>query len=54
MLVGRNPAIVVDRGSRVTFSGDVYDFYKPDARTEYPTVDGRLSVKCYRKVNLDT
>lgn len=24
-----------------------YDFYKPDLLSEYPTVDGRLSVQCY-------
>ena len=25
----------------------VYDFYKPDLSSEYPTVDGKLSIKCY-------
>ena len=25
----------------------VYDFYKPDLSSEYPTVDGRLSIQCY-------
>lgn len=24
-----------------------YDFYKPDMMSEYPTVDGKLSIKCY-------
>jgi len=24
-----------------------YDFYKPDLRSEYPVVDGELSVKSY-------
>ena len=24
-----------------------YDFYKPDMASEYPTVDGKLSIKCY-------
>jgi hypothetical protein len=24
-----------------------YDFYKPDLSSEYPTVDGKLSVQCY-------
>lgn len=24
-----------------------YDFYKPDMVSEYPVVDGKLSVKCY-------
>ena len=25
----------------------VYDFYKPDMASEYPTVDGKLSIQCY-------
>lgn len=25
----------------------VYDFYKPDMSSEYPTVDGKLSIQCY-------
>lgn len=25
----------------------VYDFYKPDLTSEYPTVDGKLSIQCY-------
>ena len=25
----------------------VYDFYKPDLSSEYPTVDGPLSIECY-------
>jgi hydroxymethylglutaryl-CoA synthase len=24
-----------------------YDFYKPDLSSEYPIVDGKLSVQCY-------
>jgi hydroxymethylglutaryl-CoA synthase len=24
-----------------------YDFYKPDMLSEYPTVDGKLSIECY-------
>lgn len=24
-----------------------YDFYKPDLKSEYPVVDGRLSIECY-------
>ena len=27
----------------------VYDFYKPDMLSEYPTVDGKLSVECYSR-----
>lgn len=25
----------------------VYDFYKPNMTSEYPTVDGKLSINCY-------
>ena len=25
----------------------VYDFYKPNMESEYPVVDGKLSIKCY-------
>lgn len=24
-----------------------YDFYKPDMLSEYPVVDGKLSIQCY-------
>lgn len=24
-----------------------YDFYKPDMGSEYPVVDGKLSIECY-------
>ena len=24
-----------------------YDFYKPDVTSEYPVVDGKLSIDCY-------
>jgi hydroxymethylglutaryl-CoA synthase len=27
----------------------VYDFYKPDLRTEYPIVDGHFSIVCYTR-----
>ena len=26
---------------------NVYDFYKPDVTSEYPLVDGKLSIQCY-------
>jgi len=26
---------------------DTYDFYKGDMSTNYPTVDGKLSIRCY-------
>lgn len=25
----------------------VYDFYKPDLSSEFPTVDGKISIECY-------
>ncbi|XP_032271373.1 hydroxymethylglutaryl-CoA synthase, mitochondrial isoform X2 [Phoca vitulina] len=34
-------------GLRGTHMENVYDFYKPDAATEYPIVDGKLSIQCY-------
>lgn len=27
----------------------VYDFYKPDLNSEYPRVNGKLSIKCFLK-----
>ena len=30
-----------------------YDFYKPDMSSEYPTLDGKLTVQCYTSA-LDT
>lgn len=34
-------------GLRGTFMQHCYDFYKPDMSSEYPIVDGKLSIKCY-------
>jgi hydroxymethylglutaryl-CoA synthase len=34
-------------GVRATYMRHVYDFYKPDLKSEYPTVDGKLSIQCY-------
>lgn len=36
-----------DAGVRGTHMQHVYDFYKPDMDSEYPTVDGKLSIQCY-------
>lgn len=47
MLIGPNAPIVFDRGLRSTYMKHAYDFYKPDLSSEYPTVDGQLSIKCY-------
>ena len=34
-------------GLRGTHMQHVYDFYKPDLSSEYPYVDGKLSIQCY-------
>ncbi|XP_070564130.1 hydroxymethylglutaryl-CoA synthase 1-like isoform X2 [Ptychodera flava] len=47
MLVGPNAPLIVERGLRGTHMQHVYDFYKPDLSSEFPTVDGKLSIQCY-------
>eukprot|EP00127_Corallochytrium_limacisporum_P005191 Clim_evm8s201 gene=Clim_evmTU8s201 len=47
MLIGPNAPLVMERGLRGTYMDHAYDFYKPDLHSEYPTVDGKLSVECY-------
>lgn len=47
MLVGPNAPLVMDRGIKATYMKHAYDFYKPDLTSEYPTVDGKLSIQCY-------
>lgn len=32
---------------RASHMAHVYDFYKPDLSSEYPTVDGKISIECY-------
>ncbi|XP_010118063.1 PREDICTED: LOW QUALITY PROTEIN: hydroxymethylglutaryl-CoA synthase, mitochondrial-like, partial [Chlamydotis macqueenii] len=34
-------------GLRGTHMEHAYDFYKPDLASEYPVVDGQLSIQCY-------
>ena len=34
-------------GCRATHMEHVYDFYKPHMESEYPVVDGKLSIQCY-------
>lgn len=34
-------------GLRGTHMQHAYDFYKPDMLSEYPVVDGKLSIQCY-------
>ncbi|KAI4580514.1 hypothetical protein MJT46_019283 [Ovis ammon polii x Ovis aries] len=47
MLVGPEAPLVLERGLRGTHMENVYDFYKPDVTSEYPLVDGKLSIQCY-------
>jgi hydroxymethylglutaryl-CoA synthase len=47
MLIGPNAPLVFERGLRSAHMEHVYDFYKPLPTSEYPTVDGKLSVSCY-------
>ncbi|XP_040565904.1 hydroxymethylglutaryl-CoA synthase 1 [Lepeophtheirus salmonis] len=47
MLIGPNAGLVFDRKLRATHVQHAYDFYKPDMSSEYPTVDGKLSIQCY-------
>ena len=46
-LIGPNAALVFERGLRATHISHQYDFYKPVMDSEYPLVDGKLSVICY-------
>jgi len=46
MLIGPNAPIVFDK-VRSTFIDNTYDFYKPDPRSEYPIVDGHVSIEIY-------
>ncbi|KAI3378833.1 hypothetical protein SNEBB_007899 [Seison nebaliae] len=47
MLIGRNAPIIVEPVWRSTCSKHAYDFYKPDMSSEYPVVDGKLTIECY-------
>lgn len=47
MLIGPDAPIVFDRGLRASYMRHAYDFYKPDLNSEYPVVDGKLSIQCY-------
>ncbi|XP_018322846.1 hydroxymethylglutaryl-CoA synthase 1 [Agrilus planipennis] len=47
MLIGPNAPLVIDRGLRAIYMRHAYDFYKPNLSSEYPVVDGKLSIQCY-------
>jgi hydroxymethylglutaryl-CoA synthase len=47
LLVGPDAPIVSVPGLRGTYMTHAYDFYKPEMHSEYPFVDGKLSISCY-------
>lgn len=47
MLVGPNAPIVFDRKLRASHFEQAWDFFKPNMDSEYPVVDGKLSIGCY-------
>ncbi|XP_076392143.1 hydroxymethylglutaryl-CoA synthase [Megachile rotundata] len=47
MVIGPNAPLVIDRGVRSSCMKHAYDFYKPNLKSEYPVVDGQLSIQCY-------
>lgn len=49
MLIGPGAPLVITRGARATYMSHVYDFYKPNLASEYPVVEGKLSISCYLK-----
>jgi len=57
LLIGPNAPLVMERGVRASHVAHAFDFFKPDLKSEYPAVDGPLSIQsyftaldsCYRK-----
>lgn len=47
MLIGPDAPLVFDCGVRASYMTHAYDFYKPDLASEFPYVDGKLSIQCY-------
>ncbi|KAM4873314.1 hydroxymethylglutaryl-CoA synthase, mitochondrial [Thomomys bottae] len=47
MLIGPQAPLALERGLRGTHMENAYDFYKPNLNSEYPLVDGKLSIQCY-------
>ena len=46
ILFGKGACISIE-DIRASFFINVYDFYKPNPRSEYPVVDGHFSLSCY-------
>jgi len=49
MLIGPNAPLVIEPGVRGTHMEHAWDFYKPNLESEYPVVDGKLSINLYLK-----
>jgi hydroxymethylglutaryl-CoA synthase len=47
MLIGKDAPLAFEPGLRHSYFENAYDFYKPNLESEYPIVDGKLSVTCY-------
>ena len=47
LLLGPNAPLVFESGKKAQHFAHNYDFYKPRLDSEYPVVDGQLSVQCY-------
>jgi hydroxymethylglutaryl-CoA synthase len=47
MLIGPDAPVTLDAGLRASHFEHAYDFYKPNLDSEYPVVDGQLSIVCY-------
>lgn len=47
MVLGPNAPLVFDMRMRSFHMQHVYDFYKPNMSSEYPVIDGQLSIKCF-------
>lgn len=47
MLIGPDAPLAFEPGLRGSYITHAYDFYKPDLTSEYPYLDGQLSLKCY-------
>jgi len=46
ILIGPKPKIIISP-LRASFVDHQYDFYKPIPSSEYPIVDGKVSMDCY-------
>ncbi|KAF0853033.1 mitochondrial ketone body formation hydroxymethylglutaryl-CoA synthase [Andalucia godoyi] len=47
MLIGPDAPVVLESANRFSHMEHTYDFYKPNLSSEYPTVDGKMSLGCY-------